>query len=63
MVEWPQNHRKTIESNGLGGENQLMVMVEDPQNHPKTIDANGSCKNKYYHPTASKTNKDPQALR
>ena len=28
MVEWPQNHRKTIESNGLEAENQLMVMVE-----------------------------------
>ena len=41
MVEWPQNHRKTIENNGLGAENQLMVMVEWPKNHWKTIQRNG----------------------
>ena len=29
MVEWPENP-KTIESNGLGAENQLMVMFEWP---------------------------------
>ena len=29
----PKNHQKTIESNGVGAENQLMVMVEQPENH------------------------------
>ena len=28
MVKGPQNHRKTIETNGLGAGNHLMVMVE-----------------------------------
>ena len=32
MVEGPQNHRKTIETNGLGTGNHLMVRVD-----PKTI--------------------------
>ena len=41
MVEWPQNHRKTIETNGLGAGNHLMVMVEWPQNNRKTIESNG----------------------
>ena len=40
---WNQwlNDPKTIESNGLGAENQLMVMVEWPKNHWKTIESNG----------------------
>ena len=33
--------QKTIEANGLGAENHLMVMVEWPQNHWKTIELNG----------------------
>ena len=32
-VNNPLVHRKTIESNGLGAENQLMVMVKWPKNH------------------------------
>ena len=32
MVESPQNHRKTIETNGLGAENHLMVMIEWAEN-------------------------------
>ena len=44
MVERPQNHRKTIESNGVGAENQLMVMVEQPKNHEKTLMLMGHAK-------------------
>ena len=40
MVEWPPNHRKTIEINGLGTENHSMVMIEWPQNHRKTFESN-----------------------
>ena len=47
MVERPQNHRKTIEINGEGAENHLMVMVEGPQNHRKTIESNGQWAEKH----------------
>ena len=47
MVERPQNHRKTIETNGLGAENDLMVMVEWPRNHRKTIESNGQLAEKH----------------
>ena len=33
--------QKTIEANGLGAENHLMVMVEWPKNHQKTIGIKG----------------------
>ena len=39
MVEGPQNHRKTIKTNGLGAGNHLMVMVEGPQNNRKQLKA------------------------
>ena len=41
MVEWPQNHWKTIESNGQLPKKYLMVMVKGEQNHWKTIESNG----------------------
>ena len=47
MVEGPQNHRKTIETNGMGAGNHLMVMVERPQNHRKTIESDGQWAEKH----------------
>ena len=40
MVEGPQNHRKTIETNGLGAGNHLMVIwLSDPKTIEKQLKA------------------------